>query len=57
MAAAPAVDAPRRRCGVDFDRLLSYSTPRLVRFRDKRLGACNLFLNVAIFSYIVGETV
>eukprot|EP00039_Didymoeca_costata_P019693 m.338581 g.338581 ORF g.338581 m.338581 type:complete len:491 (+) comp18468_c0_seq1:13-1485(+) len=41
------------RFGMDIDDLLAYSTPKVVKVRDYRLGALNLACQLAIFFYII----
>ena len=38
----------------DLDDLLSYSTTRTVRIRDKRLGAAYVLLSAGLLAYIIG---
>ncbi len=40
--------------GYSLDDLLSYSTVKLVRLRDKRLGLLHYTIMLLIFAYIVG---
>ncbi len=42
-----------RKCACDLDKYLSYTTPRQVVFRDRRLGIVHLVCVVLIFAYIV----
>ena len=44
---------PRQLCGYDTDEIFAFSTPKLVRIRDSRLGVLQLLLQLAILAYVV----
>lgn len=37
----------------DFDTVFSYTTPRMVMIKDRRLGLMMLFVQVAVFLYVI----
>lgn len=51
---SPAASCLKR---VDLNEVLSYSTPRLARIRDWRLGALSMILTLGIFAYVILWTV